>query len=106
MGEVSFHPGEGPWSELGVVLHAPYKGRGYGRAALELLARRAFEDQDLPALRNVFEPERAAALAIHKTVGFREVGRDTMDRFGKPTELLVLELTREAYWKGRSVQDN
>lgn len=106
VGEVGFHPGEGPWSELGVVLHAPYKGRGYGRAALELLARRAFEDQGLPALRNVFEPERAAALAIHKAVGFREVGWDTMVRFGKPQELLVLELTREEYWKRRSVQDN
>ena len=101
VGEVSFHPGEGPWSELGVVLHAPYKGRGYGRAALALLARKAFEDLGLPALRNTFEPERTAALAIHKAVGFREVGRDTMDRFGKPQALLVLELTREDYFAQR-----
>ena len=104
LGEVSFHPGEGPWSELGVVLHAPYKGRGYGRAALALLARKAFEDMDLPALRNAFEPERAAAMAIHKAVGFREVGRDTMDRFGKPQALLVLELTREDYLARRQAE--
>lgn len=97
IGEVSFHPGEGPWSELGVVLHAPYKGRGYGRAALELLAHRAFVDQGLPALRNTFEPERTAALAVHRAVGFREVGRDAMARFGRSQALLALELTREDY---------
>ena len=99
MGEVSFHPGDGPWSELGVVLHAPYKGRGYGRAALELLAEEAFMRRGIRALRNTFEPERSAALAIHKAVGFREVGRDSMVRFGKPQALLVLELTRENFLK-------
>lgn len=100
IGEVNFYPSsDGPWAEIGVVLHAPYKGRGYGRAALELLAEKAFADCGLPALRNTFEPERAAALAVHRAVGFREVGRDAMARFGKPQELLVLELTREDYLK-------
>lgn len=105
MGEVNFSPSsDGPWCEMGVVLHAPYKGRCYGRAALTLLAEKAFADRGVPALRNTFEPERAAALAIHRDLGFREVGRDSMDRFGKPQELLVLELTREDYLRQRETE--
>lgn len=105
MGEVSFHPSfDGPWAEMGVVLHAPHKGRGYGRAALELLVERAFVDCGVTVLHNTFEPERSAALAIHRAVGFREVGRDSMVRFGKPQALLVLELTREDYLRQREIR--
>lgn len=101
LGEVSFHPSEDGPPELGVVLYAPYKGRGYGRAALDLLAETAFVDHRLPALRNLFEPERSAALAIHEALGFRETGRDSMVRFGKPAGLVALELTREDYLQNR-----
>ncbi|MDE6107925.1 MAG: GNAT family N-acetyltransferase [Oscillospiraceae bacterium] len=105
MGEVNFQASsDGPWAEIGVVLHAPYKGRGYGRAALELLVETAFVDCGVPALRNTFEPERSAALAIHRAVGFREVGCGSMNRFGKSQELLVLELTREDYLRQREMQ--
>ena len=38
-----------------------------------------------------------AALAVHRAVGFREVGRDAMARFGRSQALLALELTREDY---------
>lgn len=94
VGEVSFHDhGQG----MGVLLYAPYRGRGYGRAALELLFRQAFVVCGLPELRNSFEPGRDAGLAVHLAAGFRQVGSGRMDRFGQPVELLELALTREQY---------
>lgn len=94
VGEVSFHDrGQG----MGVLLYAPYRDRGYGRAALALLLRRAFVVCGLPELRNSFEPGRDAGLAIHLAAGFRQVGAGHMDRFGQPVELLELALTREQY---------
>lgn len=94
VGEVSFHDrGRG----MGVLLYAPYRGRGYGRAALELLLHRAFVVCGLLELRNSFEPDRDAGLAVHLAAGFRQVGAGRMDRFGQPVELAELALTREQY---------
>lgn len=94
VGEVSFHDrGRG----MGVLLYAPYRGRGYGRAALELLLHRAFVVCGLPELRNSFEPGRDAGLVVHLAAGFRQVGAGRTDRFGRPVELLELALTREQY---------
>ena len=100
VGEVNFHPGpEQNWHELGVVLYAPYRGQGYGHAALELLLRRAFLHCGVKALHNSFEPTRDPGLAIHRRAGFRQVGTSSTVRFGEPLEVLELELTREDYLK-------
>lgn len=102
MGEVNFQresPGGG--YGMGVVIHAPFRGRGYGLPALELLLRRAFEDCGVPVLRNSFEEDRAAALAVHLRSGFRPVGRSVWTRFARPVTLLELELTREEWAQNR-----
>lgn len=83
--------------ELGVVLYAPYRGRGYGGEALALLLRRAFVDCGVEKLCNEFETTRTPAIAIHRAAGFRWVGSSSMKRFSQPTELMELELTRAAY---------
>ncbi len=102
VGEVNFQresPGGG--YGMGVVIHAPFRGRGYGLPALELLLRRAFEDCGVPVLRNSFEEDRAAALAVHLRSGFRPVGRSVWTRFARPVTLLELELTREEWAQNR-----
>ena len=102
VGEVNFQresPGGG--YGMGVVIHAPFRGRGYGLPALELLLRRAFEDCGVPVLRNSFEEDPAAALAVHLRSGFRPVGRSVWTRFARPVTLLELELTREEWAKNR-----
>ena len=98
LGEVNHHDAGGS-HEIGVVLYAPCRGRGYGLAALELLLERAFLVDKVDALTNTFEPDRDPGLAIHEKAGFRVVGEDSMVRFGKDTRLLVLELTRREYLK-------
>ena len=100
-GEVNYHPAPGGRYEIGVVVYAPFRGLGYGHAALELLLHRAFAVNGLPALHNSFEPTRDPGLAIHRRAGFRQVGTSETIRFGKRLELLELELTREDYRAAR-----
>lgn len=95
VGEVNFHR-DSPDGRcgMGVVIHAPFRGRGYGLPALELLLERAFAICGVPVLCNSFEEERGASLAIHLQAGFRRTGRSVWTRFGRPVTLLELELTQ------------
>ena len=75
--------------EIGVVIHSPHRGHGYGKQGLFLLTERAFRIGNVPALCNTFESTRTAARRIHRAAGFRETeGRDG---------LLYLYLTRDEY---------
>lgn len=89
VGDVNYHknPNRG-WWDMGIVIYAPERGKGYGRQGLRLLVGKAFAD-GVTRLHNDFETDRDAAYQIHKDVGFREVGREN--------GFLQLELTREAY---------
>lgn len=99
VGEVNFHD---HGQAMGVLLYAPYRGRGYGPPALELLLRCAFVDCGLSSLRNSFERERDAGLAIHLAAGFRQIETNSVGRFGGPVEVVELELTRERYFARRA----
>lgn len=86
VGDVNYHQnGQG----MGIVIYAPERGKGYGKAGLRLLLDRAFRVDGVPALRNDFETDRDAAYAIHRALGFRDAG--TTDG------VLHLVLTREDY---------
>ncbi len=90
VGDVEYHyDPERNWWEIGVVIYAPERGRGYGRQGLDLLLDRAFQVDGAARLHNDFEPARAAAYRIHKAAGFREMGL--------ADGILQLELTREEY---------
>lgn len=99
--EVSYHyTADDNWWDMGVVLHAPYRGHGYGARSLELLLHRAFVVDKIDRLHNNFEDTRTAALAIHRQAGFCEVGESEMIRFGSPVRIIDLLLTREEYLAG------
>lgn len=90
LGEVNLHrSGNEPWYEMGVVLEAVHRGRGYGREALELLLHHAFSALKAGAVRNSFEAGRTAALKAHLAAGFQEIGREK--------DIINLEITREEY---------
>lgn len=90
VGDVNYHynPDE-DWYDMGVVIYAPERGKGYGKQGLRLLLDRAFNVNGISRLHNEFETTRDAAYKVHKAVGFREVGRKN--------DILYLELTREQY---------
>ena len=92
VGDVNFHrtPERG-WWDMGVVIYAPERGKGYGKQGLRLLAEHAFS-HGVTRLHNAFETTRDAAYRMHRAVGFRETGR--LDG------MVYLELTEEDYRKG------
>lgn len=95
VGDVNYHrhPGR-DWCDMGVLIYAPERGKGYGEPGLRLLLDRAFRLDGVPCLHNDFEASRAAAYRIHLAVGFREIRAED--------GMLHLELTREEYLSGPS----
>ena len=96
VGGVDYHrnPKQG-WHDMGIVIYAPERGKGYGRQGLRLLLERAFRVDGIPLLHNDFEPTRTAACHIHKAAGFRETGM--------VDGILQLELKLEEYLKNSAM---
>lgn len=75
VGDVCFHhTPEHDWWDMGVVILASERGKGYGKQGLCLLAAYAFS-HGVTRLHNEFETERDAAFKMHIAVGFREIAR-------------------------------
>ena len=95
VGDVNYHLNrERGWWDMGIVVYAPERRKGYGRQGLRLLLDRAFVTDGVACLHNDFETSRAAAYRIHKAAGFRETG--TADG------IVALEMTREEYLRSGS----
>ncbi len=94
VGDVCFHyTPEHDWWDMGVVILASERGRGYGTQGLRLLAEHAFS-HGVTRLHNEFETTRDAGYKAHRAAGFRETDcRDGM---------VYLELTEEDYRKGEN----
>ena len=73
VGEVCWH---GFGAGMGVVIVAAHRGRGYGEEGLRLLIDRAFSHPEITSLTNDFEPDRAAAMAVHRKLGFVPVSEE------------------------------
>ncbi len=91
VGDVNYHRSAQDRWDIGIVIYASERGKGYGKQGLYLLADRAFRVDSIPSLHNEFETDRDAAYRIHKAVGFRDAG--TTHR------ILHLELTQEDFQK-------
>ncbi len=96
IGDVNYHcnPKQNRW-DMGIVIYAPERGKGYGKEGLRLLLDRAFRVDGVPCLHNEFDTARNAAFHIHKAVGFREIGTED--------GVIQLELKREDFLSGSSV---
>ncbi len=90
VGDVNFHYNpERDWWDMGIVIYAPERGKGYGKQGLRLLLDRAFRVAGVSRLHNEFETSRDAACRIHKAVGFRERGVEN--------GMVQMELRKEDY---------
>ncbi len=90
IGDVNFHyNAEKDWYDMGIVIYAPYRGKGYALPALKLLLDRAFRVCGVSRLHNDFETTRDAAWAVHRKAGFKEMGTEN--------GILQLMLTKEDY---------
>ena len=94
VGDACFHyTPERDWWDMGIVIFASERGKGYGREGIELLAKHAFS-HGVKRLHNEFETTRDAAYRIHRAVGFRETGWED--------GIVELMLTKEEYLKGNT----
>lgn len=90
VGNVNFHQApERPWCDMGIVIEGTYRGKGYGKQAMELLLHHAFEVCRVSALHNDFETTRGVAYHLHIASGFRE--------YRRKDGLIELLLTRAEY---------
>ena len=90
VGDVNYHENpEHGWWDMGIVIYAPERGKGYGRQGLSLLLDRAFRTDGISRLHNDFEVSRLAAYRAHKAVGFRETGM--------ADGIVRLEITQEEF---------
>ena len=95
VGDVNYHYNpEQDWHDMGIVIYAPERGKGYGKQGLHLLLDHAFRTDGISRLHNDFETTRDAAYFIHKAVGFRETGL--------ADGIIQLEITREEYLQDSS----
>ena len=94
IGDVNFHyTPEKDWWDMGIVIYAPYRGKGYAVPALKLMLDRAFRVCGISRIHNDFEVARKeiAAWETHRKAGFRELGVE--DGF------LQMMITKEEYLK-------
>lgn len=91
IGEVNVHRNsDQPWYEMGIVIEARHRGRGYAAEALRLLLAHAFEIMGVEAVHNDFEDVRDAAVKAHLAAGFTKYRREG--------NILELMITREQYF--------
>ena len=76
--------------EMGVVIEACHRGKGYSGEAMQLLLDAAFNRLHAVVVCNDFERSRTAALKLHLNAGFEIVAED---------ECVHLEFSREQYLK-------
>ena len=93
IGELSFHyTQENDWWDMGIVIHAPYRGKGYAVPALCLMLDHAFRDCGIVRLHNDFEVTRPMGLKTHLAAGFRDAGIEN--------GIQHVMLTKEEYLRG------
>jgi RimJ/RimL family protein N-acetyltransferase len=97
VGDVNYHydPERGR-CDMGIVIYAPYRGKGYAVTALKLMLDHAFRVCGISRIHNDFEVARneIAAWETHRRAGFREL--DVEDGF------LQMMITREDYLNGNT----
>lgn len=62
---------EEDWYDMGIVIEAKHRGKGYAAEAVQLLLAHAFESLKSKAVHNAFEENRAAAVKTHLSAGFQ-----------------------------------
>lgn len=97
IGEVNLHKNQNAERfDMGIVIEAKHRGKGYAAHALELLLRQAFEEMGAESVHNDFEAGRAAALKAHLTAGFTV--------FRRKNGIVELSISREQYFREKAVR--
>ena len=94
IGDVNFHyTPEKDWHDMGIVIYAPYRGKGYAVPALKKMLDHAFRVCGISRIHNDFEIARneIAAWETHRKAGFKELGVEN--------GILQMMITKEEHLK-------
>lgn len=97
------------YGSLGILLGNPaYRGKGYGREAIELALQHAFTQLGLQKVTAGAYGDHAACLALFKGLGFSVEGclRSHLYREGRYYDKIVMGLQREAYLQRHATDDS
>lgn len=90
VGEVNAHKSVGhDWYNMGIVIEAKHRGKGYANEGLRLLLHHAFIDMGAMAVHNSFEKSRNAALKAHEHAGFC--------KYSEENGVIELAITKERF---------
>lgn len=85
---------EKDWWDIGIVVLASERGKGYGKEGILLLIDRAFNKNGISRLHNYFERSRERVYQIHKDIGFIDMNTEDED-------IHHLILTKDDYFKNK-----
>ena len=77
IGDVNFHyTPQNDWWDMGIVIYAPFRGKGYAVPALKLMLDHAFRVCGISKIHNDFAVARneIAAWQTHRKAGFKDLG--------------------------------
>lgn len=84
VGRADYHgpPGPSGMVEIGYAVHPAHRRRGYARAALEALLRRAADEPQVRMVRVTIAPDNLASYRLAAQYGFSRVGEQWDDEDG------------------------
>ncbi len=96
LGSIALRFPEDRRGELGYVIAAPERRRGYATRAVRLYARWAFEELRIERLELLVQTDNEASLALAERVGFRREGvlRSYRSLRGRRVDMVVLGMLR------------
>jgi RimJ/RimL family protein N-acetyltransferase len=99
VGRAGYHglPDAAGMVEIGYAVDPAYRRRGYARAALEVLLRRAAREPLVRTVRVSIRPDNEASCRLATRYGFRKVGEQWDDEDG----LEVVYEVDAGNWRGR-----
>ncbi|WP_370949678.1 GNAT family N-acetyltransferase [Amycolatopsis sp. cg5] len=84
VGRAGYHgpPDPAGMVEIGYAVEPAHRRRGYARAALEALLRRAADEPHVRTVRVTISPDNVASYQLASKYGFVEIGEDWDDEYG------------------------
>jgi RimJ/RimL family protein N-acetyltransferase len=104
VGRAGYHgpPDRSGMVEIGYAVDPAYRRRGYARAALEALLRRAAREPRVRTVRAAISPGNVASCRLASQYGFAEAGRQwdlTCDTVGAPERAQAADLWVLSSWE-------
>lgn len=96
VGRAGYHgpPDRSGMVEIGYAVDPAYRRRGYARAALEALLKRAASEPQVKTVRVTISPDNAASYALASQYGFAEVGEQWDEEDGRE---IIYEVAASPY---------